>query len=176
MKFIAKVLIVFAIVCYALGIYLIWERNNPNRLALGYEASYKDVDIANTPTRIIIRDVGIDLPLYPARAKNGKWETTSKGASYLVSSPIPGEVGNSVIYAHDWASLFGQLLNVHTGNTVEVDYADKTRKIFVVKSTLIVPYSQSSVLDSTRDRRITLYTCTGFFDSQRFVAVALLKN
>jgi LPXTG-site transpeptidase (sortase) family protein len=175
MKFIAKLLIILGVVCYAIGIYLIWERNNPNRLALGYEESYKDADTSNLPVRIIIKDVGIDLPIYPAKTNNGKWETTSKGASYLVSSPIPGEVGNSVIYAHDWVSLFGPLKNARPGNMVEIEYADKTKKDFVVGSTAVVPYNKSDILSSTEDRRITLYTCTGFFDSERFVAVALLN-
>ena len=176
MKFIVKLLIIFGIVCYIFGIYLIWERNNPNRLVFGYEGGYKDVDILNPPTRIIIRDVGIDLPLFPARVEDRKLETTSKGASYLVSSPVPGEIGNSVIYAHDWVTLFGPLINARRGDVIEVEYADKTKKIFVVESTLIVPYNQSSILNPTDDRRITLYTCIGFFDSQRFVAVALLKS
>ncbi len=178
MKLVVKLLIIFGVVCYAFGIYLIWERNNPNRLAFaGYEENYKGVvGGQNFPVRIIIRNLNIDLPIFPAGIQNGKWDITNKGASYLLSSPIPGEVGNSIIYAHDWVSLFGPLENAHQGDIMEVEYKDKTKKIFVVKSTLIVPYSQPSVLDSTEDRRITLYTCTGFFDSQRFVVVALLKN
>ena len=178
MKFLVKILIIFGVVCYVFGIYLIWERNNPNRLAFaGYEESYKGtVDGPNLPVRITIKNVGIDLPVFPATMQSGKWDITNKGALYLASSPIPGEVGNSIIYAHDWVSLFGPLKNARQGDVVEVEYADKTKKTFVVKSTLIVPYSQPSVLSSTEDRRITLYTCTGFFDSQRFVVVALLKN
>jgi LPXTG-site transpeptidase (sortase) family protein len=175
MKLIFKLLIILGIVCYALGIFLIWERNNPNRPTFGYNQSYKDLDLSNPPVRITIKDVGIDLPVYPAKTNNGKLETTTKGASYIASSPVPGEVGNSIIYAHDWVSLFGPLLDVHSGDTIEVEYADKTKKDFIVKSTSVVPYSKSDILSPTEDRRITLYTCTGFFDSQRFVVVALLS-
>src|SRR5438876_6516812 len=135
MKFIAKLLMILGVVFYALSIYLIWERNNPNRLALSYEKNYNYVNTSNPPVRIIIKDVGINLPVYPAETNNGKLETTSKGASYIVSSPVPGEIGNSIIYAHDWVSLFGPLLNVHPGNIVEIEYADKTKKDFIVEST-----------------------------------------
>jgi LPXTG-site transpeptidase (sortase) family protein len=174
MKFAAKLLIIIGIVCYVLGIYLIWQRNNPTNPALSYEESYKAFDLPNPPVRITIKDVGIDLPIYPAKTNNGKLETTTKGASYVKSSPLPGEVGNSIIYAHDWVSLFGPLVQVHPGDTIEVEYADKTKKDFIVQSTTVVPYSKSDILSTTKDRRITLYTCTGFFDSERFVVVALL--
>lgn len=177
MKLLVRFLIIFGIACYAFGIYLIWERNNPNRLAFaGYEVSHEVAENnSNLPTRIVIRDLGIDLPVFPAKREGEKWETINNGASYLVSSPIPGEVGNSIIYAHDWTSLFGPLLNVRDGDEIEVEYADKTSKIFVVKYTSVVPYDKSSILSATEDRRITLYTCTGFLDSQRFVVVAYLK-
>lgn len=175
MKLIVKLLIILGIICYALGIFLIWERNNPNRPTFGYNENYKDFDLSNPPVRITIKNVGINLPIYPAKTNNGKLETTTKGASYIESSPLPGEVGNSIIYAHDWVSLFGPLLDVHSGDTIEVEYADKTKKDFIVQSTRVVPYSKPDILSTTKDRRITLYTCTGFFDSERFVVVALLS-
>ena len=175
MKLLVKLLIILGIACYALGIYLIWQRNNPSIPPLGYNESYSDINISNPPVRITIKKVGIDLPIYPAKTNNGKLETTTKGASYVPASPLPGEVGNSIIYAHDWVSLFGPLLEVHPGDKIEVEYADKTKKHFIVQSTSVVPYSTSSSLSPTSDKRITLYTCTGFFDSKRFVVVALLS-
>jgi LPXTG-site transpeptidase (sortase) family protein len=177
MKFLYRFLIILGIVCYIVGIFFVWERNNPNRLAFkSYVGNYKNVRVANAPTRIIIRDLGIDLPLYPAKMTNNEWQTTIQGASYLISSPIPGEIGNSIIYAHDWASLFGPLLNARRGGKVEIEFTDKTRKTFVIEKTVVVPNNQTDVLAPTKDRRITLYTCTGFLDSQRFVAVAILEK
>ena len=177
MRLFAKFLIIFGLACYVLGVFLIWERNNPNRLAFkNYAGNFKNAKVLNPPTRIIIRDLGIDLPIYPAKLINNEWQTTTDGASYLVSSPIPGDIGNSIIYAHDWVSLFGPLLNARRGERVEIEYADKTRKTFVIGQTSVVSYNQTSVLAPTKDRRITLYTCTGFLDSQRMVAVATLEK
>lgn len=177
MKFLYRFLIIFGLGCYIIGVFLIWERNNPNRLAFkNYAGNYKNEKVLNPPTRIIIRDLGIDLPIYPAKLKNNEWQTSTQGASYLTSSPIPGEIGNSIIYAHDWVSLFGPLLNVKAGEKVEVEFADKTQKTFVIGQTSVVSYNQTGVLAPTKDRRITLYTCTGFLDSQRMVAVATLEK
>lgn len=177
MRLLAKSLIIFGLVCYAVGIFLIWERNNPNRLAFkNYTGNYKKVRVANPPIRIIISDLAIDLPIYPAKMNGNEWETTTQGASYLLSSPVPGETGNSIVYAHDWVSLFGPLLNARKGEKVEIEFQDKTRKVFVIRNTSVVSYNESDILGATKDRRITLYTCTGFLDSQRFVVSAVLEK
>jgi len=166
--------------CYVFGIYLIWERNNPDRLSFKDYGSnyvkYESEEVENPPIRIEIKEVGIDLPIFPANIRNGIWDTTTEGASYLVSSPVPGEKGNSIIYAHDWASLFGPLLNIRKDMVIKVVYEDKSRRYFKVKNIEVVSYNDSSILDSSNEREITLYTCTGFFDSKRFVAVAELQS
>lgn len=177
MKFLARLFILLGIAGFILASYLIWERNNPNRLAFkNYVGNYKNVKASNPPTRIIIRDLSIDIPIYPAKVVTDQWETTSQGASYLLSSPIPGARGNSIIYAHDWVSLFGPLLSAKAGQKVEIQYEDKSKKIFTIQSTSVVPSDRASILAPTDDKRITLYTCTGFLDSQRMVAVATLTN
>ena len=62
----------------------------------------------------MIKDLGIDLPVIPAKAKNNHWDTTDNGVSYLLSSPVPGDTGNSIFYAHNWASLFGNFASART--------------------------------------------------------------
>lgn len=172
----SSLLIIFGLSCYIFGIYLIWERNDPNRLRFkNYMGNYKNVPLSNPPVRILIRDLNIDLPVYPAKVVNNQWETTTMGASYLLSSPLPGVRGNSIIYAHDWASLFGPLVNIKRENKVEIDFEDKTKKFFIIKNTSVVSPDQSDILKNFGDTRLTLYTCTGFLDSKRFVAVATLQ-
>ena len=173
MKYLYRSLFVLGIICYVFGIYFIWERNNPNRLAFkNYSGNIKIVKVVNPPVRIVIKDLNIDLPIYPAKIENGQWETTTLGASYLVSSPVPGQTGNSIIYAHDWVSLFGPLLDARQGEKVEIYYKDNSKKVFLIQKTLIVQYNQPGILEQTNDTRITLYTCTGFLDSERMVAVS----
>ncbi len=178
MKTFSYLLILFGLSCFALGAYHIWLRNDPNRLSFNnYHYTNEDSkDAKELPRRILVKDLNIDLPVIPAKVTDSKWETTSNGASFLVSSPIPGNDGNSVIYAHNWTSLFGNLVNARPGETVEVEFADKSRKTFEIEYTSTVSPSESSILASSKDKRITLYTCTGFLDSKRFVVVAILKE
>src|SRR5256885_1576790 len=116
MKTLSNLLIIFGILWCLLGGYYLWLRNDPNRLTFQNYKQTKVIPVKSekkvlTPKRIIISDLGIDLALVPSRVENNKWETTTDGASYLVSSPIPGDEGNSIIYAHNWTSLFGNLVS-----------------------------------------------------------------
>lgn len=178
-----RLLIVLGFVLYALGVYLIWQRNNPDRLSFSNFSNTSEVKKIKektqtkiTPVAISIPNVRIGLPLYPAKIENNVWETTSTGASYLISSPLPGVKGNSIIYAHDWSNLFGNLLYVQNGDEVIVEFNDGSKSVFIIDSTKVVAYNDASVLDETDEPVLTLYTCTGFLDSQRFVAVAKYKK
>lgn len=175
LKLISWLLILTGILCFLTASYYFWLRTDPNRLAFQnyvYKGPLR-VDKRSFPEHLIIPSVHIDLQIVPAEIKNNRWDTTDQGASYLLSSPIPGSVGNSVMYAHNWASLFGNLVNVKPGEEVDITFADKTTKKFTIEYTSTVSPDQASILAPSKDSRITLYTCTGWFDSKRFVAVAI---
>ena len=179
-KFLSWFLIIQALSLLTVSAYAYYVTQAPTQLEF---TNYQATSIAKTlssngqmPTRIAIPDLGIDLPVYQATIIHNVWPTTTKGASYLTSSPVPGNTGNSVIYAHNWESLFGHLRYAKVGEKVIVTYPDKTKKTFVIAYTSIVTPDTSSILSSSKDKRLTLYTCIGFFDSHRFVAVALLKS
>lgn len=179
MKLLSKLFILLGVFCYLLGIYNIWLSVDPNRLSFSKysyaQTKTSEKEELSAPVEIIIKDLNIDLHLIPSHVVDNKWETTDIGASYLATSPIPGEEGNSIIYAHNWASLFGSLIYISPGDEIQIKYADGSQKIFVVKYTSTVTPDTSGILAPSNDRRITLYTCIGFLDSQRFVAVAILK-
>ena len=176
-KFFSWFFIIQALSLLSVGLYQVYLSQAPTRLAFTDYVAPKAVAATGAgPTRITIADLGIDLPVYQAAITNNVWPTSTSGAEYLTSSPLPGSMGNSIIYAHDWVSLFGPLRSAKVGQKVVVTYPDKTKKTFVIAYTTIVPSNQASILASSTDKRITLYTCTGFLDSQRFVAVAILKS
>lgn len=178
MKFLSYLLIIFGIFCCAIGGYGMWLHNDPNRLAFNQytPAKVAQAKQTSTPQRIVISDLDINLPVVPAKITQNNWETTNDGASYLSSSPMPGQKGNSVIYAHNWASLFGNLVNAKPGQKVDVVYADGSKKKFFIEYTSTVSPNEASILAPSTDKRITLYTCTGLFDSKRFVVVAILDD
>jgi LPXTG-site transpeptidase (sortase) family protein len=180
MKKFSYLFIIFGILWCLLGGYYFWLQNNKQRLAFhNYTAPVTKTIQTNkkvTPERVIIKDLGINLALIPAQIRDNKWDTTNDGASYLSSSPLPGNKGNSIIYAHNWASLFGDLIKATPGQSIEVTFSDGSVKTFIVEYTSTISPDQSKVLAQTQDNRITLYTCTGFLDSKRFVVVAILKE
>lgn len=179
MKLLSHVFLIAALIFLAFSGYYIWLQHDPNRLAFkNYKEEQAHVSTSNKelPIRVSIKNLNINLPLLPANVIGNKWDVTSEGASYLLSSPIPGNEGNSIIYAHNWASLFGNLPKVKKGDIVEIEFADKSVKTFVIENTATVSPANGEILKPTNEKKITLYTCVGFLDSQRFVAVATLKN
>jgi LPXTG-site transpeptidase (sortase) family protein len=183
MKTLSYLLIIFGILWCLMGGYYLWQRNQPQRLQFQHfeqkqQIVQKDGDNQDVspPQQVIIKDVAINLPLIPSKVTDDSWETTYQGASYLASSPIPGQEGNSIIYAHNWMSLFGNLTKVKPGQTVEIVYANRSKRKFIVSKTAVVSPTESTILAQSKDKRVTLYTCTGFLDSKRFVVVAVLDT
>lgn len=161
------------------GLYQLYLHETPSLLAFNnYSSTQQNVSYMNgmAPSRIQIPSLGINLPLFKSTIVKNVWQTTDLGASYLTSSPLPGDTGNSIIYGHNWESLFGPLQNAKVGEKVIVTYPNGEKKTFVIAYTSVVSPDQSSILAPSKDERITLYTCTGLFDSQRYVAVAILQN
>lgn len=178
MKHIARLLVIAGISFFALGLYHVWLRTDDHSLAATkYQYTASDEQLVqknNLPTHMTIPDLNIALAVIPAKFEGSEWQTTKDGASYLTSSPVPGSVGNSVFYAHNWNSLFGKLPQIKAGNIIEIEFADHTKKKFAVAYTLEVSPGDASIIGGSDDKRITLYTCSGFLDTKRFAAVAFL--
>lgn len=171
-----KLLIVFGVCCLTFFGFLIWQRHYIRQISAVSQRIPVNIPWHEHPVEVTIADLHIDLPVYSARITNGTWETTPEGVSYLSSSPLPGNLGNSILYAHNWSALFGNLRYAKPGQRVTIKFSDGAIRNFMIYYTAIVPASQLHILDGSSDRRITFYTCTGFLDSQRFVAVALLDR
>jgi LPXTG-site transpeptidase (sortase) family protein len=177
--FLASLLILIGVGLLSFGGYLTYLRYSPRKLSfnnsqnLDVEASTKK---GSTPVRLIIAKENIDLAIVPSEITNGTWQVTTTGVSYWDKSALPGEVGNSVFYGHNWTSLLGKLVYVKPGDTIRIVYEDGTAKDFRVDVTQVVTPDQVGIIAPSKDRRITIYTCTGFLDSKRFVAVALLQG
>ncbi len=163
-------------VCF-LGLF--YEQNAPRRLAfaqvpeLAHSVS-KQNGSDPTPSGIVITSINVWLPVYPSSISNGQWETSRKGVSYLANGVTPGDKGNSIFYGHNWPNLLGSLYRVKPGDTIQVVSVDGQTTNFVVSTVQVVTPNDISVLSQTNDRRLTIYTCTGFLDAKRLVVVARL--
>lgn len=167
---------VFVLVGFILLVYaglLVWKRYDPNRLNFqDYRPQIASISSFKQPRELRIKRVGIRLPLIASKIEKNTWETTDKGASYLSTAPIPGSFGNAVIYGHNWPNLLGRLVDTKTGDEVEIVYADGSTTKFVIETQAQISPNETHVLQNSNDTRLTIYTCIGFFDSQRFVVVA----
>jgi len=154
---------------------LTFQRYNPNRLKfIDYKPATQNVpQRAGAPKHLVINELGINLDVFPAEIVNDRWQTTYDGISYLSTSPIPGNLGNSILYGHNWNSLLGNLKNAKPGQIIEIiDNAGNVTR-FEVNFVQVVGPDEKSILNQTTDSRLTLYTCTGFLDSKRLVVTAL---
>jgi LPXTG-site transpeptidase (sortase) family protein len=177
MKSLSSMLLILSIFCYLVFGYFLWQRYSPSSLSF---LTLPDVTYASTkdvlPSRIVIDAIDINHPVIPAEIIGEKWQTTKDGISYLTSSPLPGDVGNSILYGHNWGRLLGRLQTIEAGDIIEIYFTNYTAKRFMVDTKQIVKTDNTEVLKSTTDQRITLYTCTGFLDRDRLVVTALLTD
>jgi LPXTG-site transpeptidase (sortase) family protein len=129
----------------------------------------------NIPVTIEFRNLNIVLPITPAQINNGKWDDPKHTVSYWLDSPIPGDHGNSVMYGHNFPNILGNLPKTKKGDGIIIKYTDGQAKEFEVVSTYTVTADQKHILNPSDDARLTIYTCTGFLDTKRFVVVAIPK-
>lgn len=128
------------------------------------------------PTKILIPKVRIDLPVFLGKVLDENWEIATKGASYLQGSGVPGRVGNVVIYGHNKKNQFGPILWLKEGSEIKIINKKGGEFIYEVKEIKRVSPQNIEVLSPTQDSTLTLYTCTGFLDQERFIVTAKLVN
>lgn len=177
LKIFSFVCLLLALFFFSLSGYWIFQRFNSNALSFS-EIPSQQFSVKSESSHAValtIESTGIHyLPIFVGEIKNDKWPLKADGLIRLNTTSEPGQIGNSVIYGHNWKNIFGNLLHVKPGQIVKIHYSDGTSKNFEVTFTQIVSPDQTQILNRTNDTRITLYTCTGFLDSKRFVVVANL--
>ena len=123
------------------------------------------------PQRIVIPSVSIDVSVREARVVNGKWEIFEDAASFGIGSAMPGEIGNSVIFAHARVGYFLPLKEIEKDSLVYVLSKNEWYSYRVDEIKDVFP-NDISVIGPTEDETLTLYTCSGFADTKRLIVVA----
>lgn len=149
-----------------------WRIHNSNILAFDQQAVVNQPTHNSTVSSISIPKVGLHLSVDEAAVSNGDWEISSTQANHWNTSANPGENGNIVLYAHNKTSLFGPIRWLNQGDTIELlDHSNRTHTYIITDTVTTTPDDISYVLPRDEEM-VTLYTCTGFFDSQRYIVVA----
>ncbi len=115
----------------------------------------------------------INLAVVPAGYVNGNWLISDRYANHVTKSASPGDTGNIIIYAHNNGSMFGPLTMVQKGEEISVKTKDGKIRRYRVFETHEVEPSDTRYLLPTPTEILTLYTCTGFLDSRRFIVRAI---
>jgi len=125
-----------------------------------------------SPRILEIPSINIKLNVVSATFSNKKWSETENNLGYLETSALPGTNGNSIFYGHNRTSVLGRLNKIKVGDTVQITSGDGTSSKFVVYDFFEVTPDQTHILNTSETPKITIYTCSGFFDTKRFVVLA----
>ena len=126
------------------------------------------------PKRINIPKIERDLEISDGYVTDNRWIVAKSGVSYLTTSGELGQAGNVVLYGHNTKDVLGGLWKVQNGDIVEVyDSQGKVCKYQIFERKEVKP-NAVEILVQTDDSRLTIYTCSGFLDTARFVVVGKL--
>lgn len=161
---------VFSIIVVLLGFIL---RYHADPIFTGYEPVSKAISSINQPASIFFPAVNFQLAVLPATIRDGKWGVHKDTANFLLSSSSPGQGGNIIIYGHNTQKVFAQLHQLTPGDNVVLKTESNQDFFYIVSEKKIVSPDQIEVLVPTDYEVLTLYTCTGLFDTKRLVVKAL---
>ena len=126
------------------------------------------------PTKVYIPKLNRTLFVTDGYFHNNRWIVSDTGVSYYTDSALPGQTGNTVIYGHNTRDKLGGLWRVDNGDYVYIILTDGSIVKYQVFEEKEIKPTQVEILAKTSDSRLTLYTCSGFLDTARFVVIANL--
>lgn len=155
-----------------MGISMFYRSYRSKSLSFEGEIPQASVVLDKKPVHIIIEKPDIDLAVNEAVIANGIWSVSEDSANHLNTSATPGNPGNIVIYAHNKNHLFGPLRWIEVGAKIELINEDNETFDYYVTNKIEVKPDDISYVLPTNEETLTLYTCTGVFDSKRLIIVA----
>lgn len=120
------------------------------------------------PTDIKIPKIKLDVAISGASVSGNNWQLFSDRVAWLSASKVPGR-GNTILYAHERAGLFGDLYKLKTGDEIKI-FSNEWNTYKVTKMQFVKPNDVNSILSNKN--RLTLFTCSGAFDQKRLVVYA----
>lgn len=122
------------------------------------------------PLRVVIPSLQINIPVVEAKIINGYWELSQTTASHGIGSANPGEIGNTVIFAHARKGLFLPLKDIKKNSDIYILTKDRWYRYTVSQINEVLPQN-TEVIKPTEEETLTLFTCTGFMDSKRLIVI-----
>jgi LPXTG-site transpeptidase (sortase) family protein len=169
-----KILIVLGLSLFFLSIFT--QSQTYFRLLMTQKERPVTVSSAQTPVLLSIPTQKINVNVDEGGIVQGEWVLSRSNALYLPSSGKLGEGYNTIIYAHNTPLLFGNLANLKKSDKIIVkDKAGKSYAYKIVSVEQVDPKNLKA-LYSTQKNVLTLFTCSGWADTQRTVVRGILTK
>lgn len=126
--------------------------------------------IEGTPVRIQIPSLNIDLPVINGyyNARDGSWTLTNTKAQYATITPKANNTqGNTFIYGHRLANVFGHLSQIKTGASVIITTDNNHAFTYVYRDSHETNPNDDSLFHYKGPSILTLQTCSGTWDQNR---------
>ena len=107
--------------------------------------------------RLTMPQQGVDLIVLAGASGR----TLAFGPGHVDGTPIPGEIGNSVLSAHR-DTHFEFLQHLKLGDAFSIENAQGKKTRYVVQATRVVDQSDVSVMRASMFEQLTLVTCYPF--------------
>ena len=125
------------------------------------------------PGSISIPSINVATAIVPGRESDGVWSIPKNAVAHLITSARPGEKGNIVIYGHNKRNILQRLPKIQVGDVITITDTAGVPHRYAVNSVQVVSPAEVDILNQNKTEQLTLYTCTGLFDQDRFVATAV---
>jgi LPXTG-site transpeptidase (sortase) family protein len=109
--------------------------------------------IDDGPIKLLIPKISLDAMVVEGTTRH----KLLLGPGHMEHTPLPGQEGNSVITAHR-DTFFRHIYELNKGDVVEVRRGGRTYSYEVTGKKIIAP-EDLSVLQQSKDKRLTLITC-----------------
>ncbi len=128
--------------------------------------------ITGKPTRIVVQDSSIDLPVSDGyyNEADGSWTLSDDHAEFAMMSFLPNNIsGNTFIYGHGTDAVFGRFgTQPPIAGSIAKVYTDNGHILnYEFESTQNLSPNDTSVLDYSGPSTLTIQTCTGNFSEWR---------
>lgn len=151
----------------------VWYQSRQRQLAHDYGVARPHVRPGQAVAILQIPVINLNLVV-------GEGDSPSQlraGPGYRVGTPVPGNLGNSLIFGHrhGWGGSFANLGKLGKGDEIIVQPKLGQPTLFVVTSVVTVAQNDTKLLANSTDHRLTLVTGTGggLFSTRRLVVTAV---
>lgn len=114
----------------------------------------------------------VDTPVVTGSIKDGEWKVAENQAVYLAQSAVPGSGGNTIVYGHNTPEVLGNIRAFTGGETITLKLADGSERRYAIEKMVEVVPDDVALLQPTEEEVLTVYTCSGWLDSKRWVVRA----